>query len=239
MGETDQQLCSYHPVIVGSSVLVVTRERLCCWDLATGRAVSWSGNEAGQMYSTAPPTRLHPLPVVAGLRVPRFSLTVSGSHVFLLMPVAAAERPAPSEHDPREPADRSGPRSTGQAAVHARRTARPRVVFDGPVVDGDDVYVCLWEQAAVPAMHVACLRGGRWQWMRRVGHGHPLAAETEIGRTHHLLTLAGDTLYVHADLGAVAAISKWDGQLKWVTRYPRRLCRSTICAAVRGTCRAI
>ena len=173
--------------------------------------------------------------------MPRFSLTVSGSHVFFLMPVAAAERPAPSDHDP--PENRLiGLDLAAQGKLLFTPVAPPDRgwYFDGaPVVDGDDVYVCLWEQAAVPAMHVACLRGGRWQWMRRVGHGHPLAAETEIGRTHHLLTLAGDTLYVHADLGAVAAISKWDGQLKWVTRYPRELCRSTICAAVRGTCGAI
>ena len=103
VAETDQQLCSYHPVIVGSSVLVVTRERLCCWDLATGRAVSWSGNDAGQIYPTAPAdSSASAARSWRGLHVPRFSLTVSGSHVFFLMPVAAAERPAPSEHDPPE-----------------------------------------------------------------------------------------------------------------------------------------
>ena len=170
---------------------------------------------------------------MGALHVPRFSLTVSGSHVFFLMLVAAAERPAPSDHDPPEN------RLIGlDLAAQGKLLFTPAALRDCwwhfgcvLVVDGDDVYVCLWEQAAVPAMHVACLRGGRWQWMRRVGHGLSLAAETEIGRTHHLLTLAGNTLYVHADLGAVAAISKWDGQLKWVTKY---LCATLSVDDLRG-----
>jgi outer membrane protein assembly factor BamB len=37
--------------------------------------------------------------------------------------------------------------------------------------------------------------------------------------THNLLSLAGDTLYLNTNLGAVAAISTADGAIRWLTVY--------------------
>ena len=58
VAETDQQLCSCHPVVVGSRVLVASQNRLRCFELDSGRPVAWASNDAGQIY----PSRALALP---------------------------------------------------------------------------------------------------------------------------------------------------------------------------------
>lgn len=224
VAETDEQLCSYYPVIVGQHVLVLSEHRLRCVELATGQPVAWSGNEDGQIYPSAEWDRAEiDEPTWRGLHVPRYTLSVHNQVVYFLL----SERPAGTAQGAPDTAARQ--RLVGIDLRTQGKLLFPPVAppdsnwhFDGaPLVEGADLFVCLTEDAAVPAVHVGCLRGGRWRWVRRIGHGDPLATRADSGRTHHLLTLAGDMLYVSSDVGAVAALSKSEGHVQWITRYPR------------------
>ncbi|MBN2216982.1 MAG: PQQ-binding-like beta-propeller repeat protein [Pirellulales bacterium] len=97
--------------------------------------------------------------------------------------------------------------------------------FEGaPVCDGPNVYVAMRRGDIRPQAHVACYdaRTGRPRWRRFI-----CAAETpgqnlfpEI--SHNLLTLGEETLYFNTNLGAVAALSTDQGQVQWISLYPRR-----------------
>ena len=162
VAETDQQLCSCHPVVIGSRVLVASQNRLRCFELASGRPVSWASNEAGQIY---PSRALSPAELAAsvwrGLHVPRFTLTAEGSHVYCLLSAAAVEGFEASTDDlPGNRLVGVDLQSQGQLLFAPVAPPDRHWFFAGaPLVEAADVYVCLWENAAVPAIHVACLRG--------------------------------------------------------------------------------
>jgi outer membrane protein assembly factor BamB len=108
---------------------------------------------------------------------------------------------------------------------------KPRLDFDdgrwaiegAPVCDGQTVFLGLRHTTFRSEAHVAALDAGsgRLIWQRPVcsadSPGHGMRNEA----THNLLTLHGDALYYNTNLGAVAALSKRDGAIRWAYRYER------------------
>ena len=74
-----------------------------------------------------------------------------------------------------------------------------------------------------PQAYVACFdtTAGRMRWRRFVCAAETPARGMLAECTHTLLTLAGDTIYVNTNLGAVAARWPDDGHIIWISLYPR------------------
>jgi outer membrane protein assembly factor BamB len=101
-----------------------------------------------------------------------------------------------------------------------------RWAFEGtPVCDGTNVYVALryHDDTGASQQHVDCfdLQTGARRWRQMVCAAQSISRGLGNDVTHNLLTLAGDMLYLNTNLGAVAAIEKTDGAIRWLTTYPR------------------
>ena len=99
-----------------------------------------------------------------------------------------------------------------------------RWAFEGsPVCDGDNVYVAMRYNDVRPQEHVACYdaQTGTLRWRRLICAAESPARGQADEITNNLLTLAHDTLYLNTNLGAIAAIATSDGQIRWLSTYPR------------------
>lgn len=105
-------------------------------------------------------------------------------------------------------------------------TPDERWSFEGaPLADGDRVYVAMRKGGARPQAHVACFdaESKAMLWRRLVCSAETPAQGQRDEITNNLPTLVGDTVYYNTNLGAVAALSKYDGEIRWVTLYPRAI----------------
>ena len=96
--------------------------------------------------------------------------------------------------------------------------------FDGaPVVAGPRLFIAMRRSDIRPQAHVACFdtTTGRMRWRRFVCAAETPARGTLAECTHTLLTLAGGTIYVNTNLGAVASLAVEDGRINWLSLYPR------------------
>jgi outer membrane protein assembly factor BamB len=96
--------------------------------------------------------------------------------------------------------------------------------FEGaPLCDGAHVYVAVRKSGVPPQAHVACLdaQTGERRWRRKICEAHTLVPAEADEITHHLLTLAEDTIYYNTNLGAIAALRASDGQIRWIRQYER------------------
>ena len=96
--------------------------------------------------------------------------------------------------------------------------------FDGaPLVAGARLFVAMRRNDIRPQAHVACFdtTTGRMRWRRFVCAAETPARGTLAECTHTLLTLAGGTIYVNTNLGAVASLAVEDGRINWLSLYPR------------------
>lgn len=219
----DQELClSYHPLVVGDWVCLATPSGVWVFDLATGQP-AWGKNPV--LVDTEGPNFASRRSLRACLDPPRYTLSESGGKLFgrLGAPVTVWS------------GDFAFPRVAGylvgldlerQGAVlwEPLRPADEGWAFEGPpVCDGQRLYVAMRRSEVRPQAHVACLdlATGKPRWTRLV-----CAAQTPVGDlvdqcTHSRLTLDGETLYFNTNLGAVAAIDKHEGAIRWLTTYRR------------------
>jgi len=102
-----------------------------------------------------------------------------------------------------------------------------RSAFEGsPLADDDRVYVAVRKGGVRPQIHVACYdldatNNGRLLWRRLICSAESPGQGQMDEVTHTLLTLVGDALYINTNLGAVAALEKHSGAIRWVSTYPR------------------
>jgi cellulose synthase operon protein C len=96
--------------------------------------------------------------------------------------------------------------------------------FEGsPIVDGQGVYIAMRRGDIRPQAFVACLdpSSGKLRWRRMICGAETPGRGALCESTYNLLTLVGDTLYINTNLGAVAAVRKIDGHIRWLSLYPR------------------
>ncbi len=230
VAEDNLALLGYHPVVYRGLVLVNNRDEIFAFDLATGTP-AWPGkaDRPGQIFDGSSEAdrqegRTPASGLVRALGVPRYTLTVHGRYLLARMGSPITGRPA----------DQQFPAEAGYVAVLDLEAQGKllwkllpddaRWAFEGtPVCDGTNLYVGMRYSDVRPQAHVACydLQTGTRRWRRLVcaAESNARGAFDEI--THNLLTLAGDSLYVNTNLGAVAAINKSDGQVQWLATYPR------------------
>jgi outer membrane protein assembly factor BamB len=93
-----------------------------------------------------------------------------------------------------------------------------------PVADGQHLFVALRRRDNLRAQaHVACFdaKRGRLRWRKFIAGADTVGQGRLVEYTHNLLTLDQGVLYYNTNLGAVAALRAEDGQIQWITRYPR------------------
>ncbi len=107
-----------------------------------------------------------------------------------------------------------------------RAKAEDGWAFDGaPVVDGGRLFAAMRRADIRPQAYVACFdtTTGRMRWRRFICAAETPARAAMAECSGNLLTLAGGTVYVNTNLGAVAALAADSGRIDWLTLYPREL----------------
>lgn len=214
---------SYHPVLAGNLILVNNQVAILAFDAATGRP-AWGHEEAviyRDQFDAAVHAAYNP---PNNLGVPRFTMTVQSGKLYARMGPSVTSRP-------QDPA----PTATNGYLVCLDLEAEGRLMwrimpdakqwaFEGsPVSDGENVYVVMRRSDILPQVHVACFdaQNGSLRWRRFICAAETPARGSLFETTHNLLTLNRETLFCNTNLGAVAALSTFDGQVKWVSLYPR------------------
>jgi len=229
---------SYHPVLAGNLVLVNNQAEILAIDARTGKP-AW-GNSGPAVFRDQDPIGLSASADPPNtLGVPRFTMTVFGGRVYARMGTAITSRPPQSsEHNQRGYLVCIDLEAEGRLVWNIE-PEEPGWAFEGsPVVDGTNVYVAMRRSDIRPQAHVACFDAetGRRQWRRFVCGAETPARGILYESTHNLLTLERETIYYNTNLGAVAALSTRDGQVKWVALYPRQ-CRGNLLKPAPHTCR--
>ncbi len=156
---------------------------------------------------------------------PGFPLTVHGDVLYSLIAEPSEAQSTPQGFGGTPPLDRRqlvGLDLTRDALRVAEVSPPSGVQFGGPpVVLNGRAYVVLRASQLRPQVSVACyaVASGRELWRTKICTGQPLATERSTGTD--LLSLAGDTLYLNTNLGAIAAVSARDGQIRWLRTYSR------------------
>jgi outer membrane protein assembly factor BamB len=232
--EDQSNLLCFHPLVVGNLVLFNSVDKIYAFDLPTGKP-AWPlppPHDLGQIYSGLtgrenPTARNESGNQFHTFGVPRFTMTVSGRRLYARLGAPITSRPLALGL------------STGNSylvcldlAAEGRLVWRipqtsaedDRWAFEGsPVCDGNNVYVAMRYNDVRPQEHVACYdaQTGMLRWRRLVCAAESPARGQADEITTNLLTLDHDMLYLNTNLGAVAAISTADGQVRWLSLYPR------------------
>jgi hypothetical protein len=236
-------LLSYYPLVVDDTVLVCTGEGIedvHAFDLRTGER-RWPAVDLAAENRTPRPDRrledLLPRRILLGdaepafeIGVPRFTMTADHGRVYVKLGPQATTVPV---------AERETPPPAGYLAALDIEAQKKRLfeihpdqppwgegwTLEGPpVTDGKCLYVALRRRDNLRAQaHVACLdaKRGRLRWRKFIAGADTVGQGRATEYTHNLLTLEQGILYCNTDLGAVAALRAEDGQVQWITRYPR------------------
>lgn len=228
VAEKRDHLLSYHPLVVDEMVLVNTLDQIRAYRLATGEAM-WGENAA--VY-TLPAERSGlndgRRGAAAALGAARFTMTVRDRRVYARLGSPVTTRVNEPQFVGKQSyvvcldLDAEGKLIWKTSEAFDQDDDKSWAFEGSPVVDGAGVYITMRRSGVRPQQHVACLdpENGRLRWRRLVcGAETPAQGQEEI--THNLLSLHASTLYSNTNLGAVAALSKHDGQVQWITRYPR------------------
>lgn len=213
---------SYHPVVVGRLVFVCNRAQILALDVATG-SPAWGGSSAAIYRDQFDDTIAWSADPIDTLGAARHTLTAHHGKLVARMGSSATGRPQTANTAFR-PASLVCLDLEGQGRLIRKIAPEEGWAFEGtPLLDGTNLYVAMRRNDIRPQAHVACfdLQTGALRWRRFVCAAESPARGMLYERTHNLLTLQHDTLYYNTNLGAVAAISAHDGQLRWVSLYPR------------------
>lgn len=214
---------SYHPVLAGDLLLVNNQIEILAFDAATGKP-AW-GHEEAQIYRDQFDETVHAnYNPPNNLGVPRFTMTVTAGKLFARMGPSVTNRP----QDPLPAAANAylvclDLEAEGRLMWRITPEAKEWAFEGSPVSDGMNVYVVMRRSDIQPQVHVACFdaQNGSLRWRRFICAAETPARSTFYETTHNLLTLNRETLYVNTNLGAVAALSAYDGRVRWVSLYPR------------------
>ncbi|HEV3345114.1 MAG TPA: PQQ-binding-like beta-propeller repeat protein [Pirellulales bacterium] len=229
VAERRNQLLSYHPVLVDNIVLVNTADEIRAYDLASGEPAWGDSPVAYALTKRNGEARENIRGVSVGVGVPRFTMTVRNRRVYARMGSPLTSRINEPQFFARHnylvcvDLDAEGKLVWDVSdRLDADENDRSWSFEGSPVVDGDGVYVVMRRSGARPQQYVACLdpEFGRLKW-RRLVCAAETSAQGQEETTHNLLALHDGTLYLNTNLGAVAALGTRDGQIQWITRYPR------------------
>ncbi len=223
VAEDSRTPLSYFPVLAGNLLLVNNEYQILAVDARTGKP-AWGHGEPEIFRDPLDEAGHAQLNPPDDLGVPRFTMTVRDGKLYARMGSGVTSRP------PGSPLA-----ADAGYLVALDLEAEGRLIwkivpeskdwaFEGsPVSDGACIYVALRRSDIRPQSHVACFDAetGAIRWRRFIVAAETPARGVIHETTSNLLTLDHDTLYLNTNLGAVAALSTRDGQVKWISLYPR------------------
>ncbi len=223
VAEDSRAPLSYFPVLAGNLLLVNNEYQILAVDARTGKP-AWGHGEPEIFRDPLDAAGRAQLNPPDDLGVPRFTMTVRDGRLYARMGSGVTSRP------PGSPLA-----SDAGYLVALDLEAEGRLIwkivpeskdwaFEGsPVSDGASIYVAMRRSDIRPQSHVACFDAetGTLRWRRFIVAAETPARGAIHETTSNLLTLDHETLYFNSNLGAVAAISAGDGQVKWISLYPR------------------
>jgi outer membrane protein assembly factor BamB len=214
---------SYHPIRVGSLVLVNDSDRIWAVRLDSGKPawgkspIIFSGGDfLGGIWDQG-------LPITLGR--PQFTMTACERKLYARMGNPWTDQPnrgrMSSEDSYLVGIDLAG---EGRLLWKTLPESEDWSFEGSPLSDGRNVYVALRRTDIRPQAHVACYdaRTGKQKWRRFLCSAETPARGYFAEMTHQLLTLDHGTLYYNTNLGAVAALSAESGHIEWVSLYPRK-----------------
>ena len=225
VADDPQAPLSYHPIVVGGLVFVATQTAILGFDLRTG-SPAW-GHGDGTIYrdaAAAEPAAAAALNPPEMLGLPRFTLTAASGLLLARMGFAAS-----GHANTLIPSRRSSRLVALDLSAQGRLALPPIAAEEGwtfegtPVCDGTRLYVAMRRHEVRPQLHVAAFDAetGELAWRQFVCAADSPASNLLFEATNNLLTLHADMLYYNTSAGAVAALRRHDGRIRWLTRYPR------------------
>jgi cellulose synthase operon protein C len=215
----------YFPAAWKELLFVAGSHEIYAYNQRTGRP-AW-GMDSPIAYQ-APKSESHPEQGISPCMVPpRFSLTIHNDSLYAKMgsvTTAFAGTP-PSISD----AGAYGGLICLDLAAQGRISwtipiIEPGDAFEGaPLADDESVYVAMRRTDVTSRSYVACFdaKTGSLRWRTFVCASEPEGRGRVPEASRHLLTLQGETLYFNTNGGAVAAINRNSGEIRWLTTYPR------------------
>lgn len=223
-GEIVGRPSSHHPIVVNDLVLVQDADGIRCLRLTTGRP-AWGSAASGEIFGTtaSPASRdLVPFdPSFASADVVERRFTLSATRQTVVARVNSPQATNQAEAEATigfsledEGGIQFGPIGTDDPRWHLLGT---------PLAEGDRCWVGMRLREGTEQDYVACFdtRSGQELWRTRVCAADTIAHGAARESPHHLVTKHEDTIYFASHLGAVVAMAADDGDIRWLTTYPR------------------
>ncbi|MCA9219967.1 MAG: PQQ-binding-like beta-propeller repeat protein, partial [Planctomycetales bacterium] len=231
VAESADALLPYHPVVSNGVVFVNEFTRVRAFDLVSGQPWPAESMRAGIFD-----TKVEPAEAVTMrgnfVGVPRSTLTLSGDRLYARMGSPITGRAQPEEVLLEQRSFLVGLDLAAEGRLLPGFPLRLADAewrnweFEGsPLADSAFIYVVMRHRDNVNAkLHVVCFEAktGAIRWRSplivaadSLGHG------TRDELTHTLLSRDHHRLYVNTNLGVIACLNIENGDLQWVTRYPR------------------
>jgi outer membrane protein assembly factor BamB len=225
VAESSAGLLSYHPLVIGNTVVVQA-------GLSESDIVARRIDDGSVVFGGAelPVSTIAAAGLTRSVGVPRFPLSSYGNTVY----ARVGSFPTGTNVDLRQPREVPATilgldiESEGRLVVELKLEGPQWDVewsFDGvPVSDGQSLYIALRHRSSVRSEnYVACFDAhtARLRWRTLLVGAEPAGSQRPFELTHTLLTLRNRTLYCNTNLGVVAALNVKDGAVRWLTEYPR------------------
>ena len=231
---------SYHPIVVGATVLVPQMDAVRAFQLRSGRpllAAESDGEHSDAATNDVHSGALHdrgtpPMEAMLGRGrywgVPRHTLTANERWLFARMgtPVTRWRNLDSPLREVRSHLVGLDLATEGRLLPgYPLYADNIQWSFEGtPLVAGNLLYVAMRRQDDVRVeSHVACFEAasGRLIWRRMICAAETPAAGLLNELTHSLLTMEHGTIYFNTHLGAVCALEAATGEVCWLATYPR------------------
>jgi outer membrane protein assembly factor BamB len=225
VAEEFNELLSYHPVLVDGLLLLTNESQVAAFDLNTGKPAFLESTPVIYPASDQAEPFRSKVRLSQAIGVPRFTATVQDHKLYARLGSPVTSRSAGEA------------RGEGQLSsivcldlekqgglVQHIRPDDTKWSFEGPpVVDNTRMYVAMRYDDVRPQIHVACYetQSGRLVWRKFICASESMGRGNIDEITHNLLTLHCDALYLNTNLGAVAALSTLDGDIRWLRTYRR------------------
>ncbi|WP_460166414.1 outer membrane protein assembly factor BamB family protein [Thermostilla marina] len=220
--ETRLTPTSYFPIVVGDHVIVAGEKALYVVDKKTGKP-AWGREPAilrlGDQAEVVP--RL-PRNTVG---VPRYTVSSDGRRIFVPITILPNSDTETQRLQAAATSELICLDIQGQGRMLWRISPPENdLVFAGaPVCLGEQVAAVLWRDGAPARISVAAFDAatGKLQWERFVCSGDTPGRGLFPECVSLLIAADSANLYVNTNMGAVAALDRRRGTIRWITTYPR------------------
>lgn len=235
-----QPLLAYHPIVVGDQVIVCNDRRVMAFNLNESARPDGS---VGLLWRQEFEVAGRPQGAMIASAAPRMTLTARSGRIFARMGETGVSLEFGNRMSPSNAfLVALDLHNKGQVVWRVQGTQIPLPQPNGndapamgtlegtPVADEKRVYCVITLPGHQTSNYIAALSAetGEVAWVRYLFDApNPFDLQAammgyQANHAHHLLTLAENKLFYQSDSGAVASLDPDNGQLNWLTAYPKR-----------------